>query len=721
MPDQDPSSRKLHPRLRTFGNGDQSVNAQRSVGSTTIASAVPVAQEDVAVTALFDQVAQQSVANLQAAVRPMRAAAKRPEGARRPKLAELPKADDCFVNVFIEFYPERTGVSAEQHRAEIAAITETIQRSVYEAGRGSIDGGVLPRRNLVCATVPISRLDELSRSPVVAFVHPADPLKLDLPVAAITGGAPSPRAIGSAETHGRGEGVIIGLIDVGGFDFSHPDFLDADGATRFVAIWDQGGDFRRPPAGFDYGSEFRKPQLDRALKSAAKGGLPAVLIERQSQLEPGSHGTHVASIAAGSSGVCPKAEIAAVLIDVPTPTDPIERRRATFSDTSRITHAVEYLLRIAEERKKPIAINISLGTNGGAHDGSSGVSRWLDAYLATPGRAICVAAGNAGQEAPLEEGDLGWIMGRIHTSDRIPARGLEVELEWTVVGNGIEDVSENELEIWYGAQDRFIAAIQPPGGGDWIQVAPREYVQNLELESGTHVSIYNELYHPTNGANYIAIYLSPNQARDLREFRGIQAGVWKVRLSGEEVRDGRFDAWIERDDPGEVGRDAGRRLFRFPSFFSQKSNVDTHSISSLACGHRVIAVANLDELRRRINKTSSQGPTRDSRCKPEIAAPGTHIVAANGFEGANHLWVAMTGTSMACPYVTGVVGLMLAANRDITAAQCAGILQRTARPLAGASYEWANDAGWGRLDARAAIEEARAINERTQPRERGGR
>jgi subtilisin family serine protease len=72
----------------------------------------------------------------------------------------------------------------------------------------------------------------------------------------------------------------------------------------------------------------------------------------------------------------------------------------------------------------------------------------------------------------------------------------------------------------------------------------------------------------------------------------------------------------------------------------------------------------------------------------------------------------MTGTSMACPYVTGVVGLMLAANPEITAAQCAGILLRTARPLAGASYKWINDAGWGRLDAQTAVEEARSINVR---------
>jgi subtilisin family serine protease len=239
-------------------------------------------------------------------------------------------------------------------------------------------------------------------------------------------------------------------------------------------------------------------------------------------------------------------------------------------------------------------------------------------------------------------------------------------------------------------------------------------VENLRLQTGTTVSIYNEVYHPTNGANYIALYLSPN--RDPDNFRGIQPGVWRVRLEGDEIRDGRFHAWIERDDPGEVGRVGNRRLFRFPSFFSQRSNVDSHSITSLACGHRVIAVSNLDETRQRIAASSSQGPTRDDRQKPEIAAPGTDIIAANGFAEADEEWISMSGTSMASPYVTGVVGLMLGANPGITAAQCVGILQRTARPLAGASYDWVNHAGYGRIDPEAAVQEAKAANQRTKVR-----
>jgi subtilisin family serine protease len=717
MAKTDEYARKLHPWLRVVRNGGPVVNATRADGSTRVACSISAERKGFETAPIYAQAAQQAA--------PVPRLTDRVEHPRqklktRSKLGK--RADDAFVNVFIEFFPERSGAGGGA-TAAAAAGKDNVRRRIREqqkAAAKNIRGGLIERRNFLCATVPVSMLNELEREPAIAFVHPSDPLKLDRPEVKSVPGTKkmTPRSIGNLKKYGQGEKVLIGIIDVGGFDFSHPDFLDSKGETRFVAIWDQGGDFRPPPKGFPFGSEFRKPELDAAIKASKKKGLPpAPWIERQSQLQPSSHGTHVASIAAGNGGICPKAKIAAVLVDIPTPDDDVGRRRATFSDSSRITHAVEYLLGIAEEEQLPIAINISLGTNGGSHDGAGGVSRWLDALLATPGRAICVAAGNAGQEKAQTETDLGFVMGRIHTAGQIPARGLEAEIEWTVIGDGIEDFSENELEVWYSAQDRFAVSLLPPGESDWIEVKPREYVENRRLPGGVTVSIYNELYHPTNGGNYVAVILSPNL--DPQNFRGITQGVWRVRLKGEEVRDGRFDAWIERDDPMEIGREGGRRMFRFPSFFSEKSNVDSHSITSLACGHRVIAVANLDEARQRVHASSSQGPTRDGRFKPEIAAPGTEIVAANGFADPQEPWVAMTGTSMAAPFVTGVVGLMLSNNRDLTSAQCLGILQRTARPLAGASYRWLNDMGFGRVDVEAAMEEASGINQRLELRSGG--
>lgn len=632
---------------------------------------------------------------------------------KRARIEDRPRADESFINVIVELHPERPAAPAADRAAHRESLDSLLDAAAAAARQASIAGAKVPRRTFVSATVPVSLLDKLQDHPAVSFVHPSDALKLDAPPARPARHAVH-KAIGDAASLGN---VLIGIVDVGGFDFTHQDFLDDAGGTRFVSIWDQRGGRRPPPRGFDYGSEITQAHMNAAIAAAKKRGVPpATLLEPQSQAAPGSHGTHVASIAAGRSGVCPDALIAGVLIDIPQPEDPIARRRLTFSDTSRIVHAVEYLLNVATGLDVALVVNISLGTNGGAHDGSSGVSRWLDAYLAAPGRAICIAAGNAGQEKAQTEGDLGWMMGRIHSQGRVPARGLEVELEWTVVGDGFEDRSENELEIWYGSQDRFAVAVRPPGATGWISVGPREFVENHRLASGTTLSIYNELYHPTNGANYIAIYLSPNL--DPNAFRGIDAGVWKVRLTGEEVRDGRFNAWIERDDPGELEPVAGRRLYRFPSFFAEASHTDSHSISSLACGHRIIAVSNLDDARQRVNASSSQGPTRDGRYKPEIAAPGTDIVAANGFAHPDDPWIAMTGTSMASPYVSGVVALMFAANRGLSAAQCAGILLRTAKPLPGSSYDWGNDVGFGRINPAEAIAEARRANERTEVRPR---
>jgi subtilisin family serine protease len=420
-----------------------------------------------------------------------------------------------------------------------------------------------------------------------------------------------------------------------------------------------------------------------------------------------SHGTHVASIAAGNHGVCPNAMIAGVLIAL---TEDDSDRRKSFYDSTRIAHAVDYLVTLAAELKVPVAINISLGTNGHAHDASSAISRWIDAAMAVPGRCICVAAGNAGQEVAAFEGDIGYVMGRIHTSGRIPARGLNADVEWMVVGNGVADISENELEIWYSSQDRFAVSVKPPGK-DWIgPVKPHEFIENMQLKDGSFLSIYNELYHPANGSNYISIYLSPffNEAGVV----GVSAGQWVVRLHGIEVRDGRYHGWIERDDPRKMGRVGMKEAWRFPSFFSERSNVDNSSVSSLACGQRIISVANLDSAREQINITSSQGPTRDGRFKPDVAAPGTDIVAANGFASPNDLWVKMTGTSMASPFVTGVAGLMLAIEPKLTAAQVEGILQCTARPLPGADFTWLNTAGFGRIEPEACLNEAATVNER---------
>ncbi|MFQ5742152.1 MAG: S8 family serine peptidase [Acidobacteriota bacterium] len=676
--------RKVQPKLRMIANGSLEVNEVRA----DFSSSIRVRRETRLAPASPVQNLEQCLTR------------------EAPKTKQRLRAitGGIEANVFIE----RVG-GHDQSRDRASA------RMVKGASQRLTAGN--PSRDLLStATIRLTDLARLASDDSVAFIELGEPLTAPTPEVSSNRVAAPSASLRRFEP-GGGAGALIGIIDVQGFDFAHKDFLDATGnGTRFERIWDQGGSGRPAPPKFGYGSEIRKQHMNQAIRSAAAGaGLPAQLLEPQSQQDAGSHGTHVTSIAAGNRGICRKAFLAGVLISLPA--EDLDRRRS-FYDSTRLAHAVDYLFDLAEElriehqlEQVPVSINVSLGTNGHAHDGSSAVSRWIDSALAIPGRSVCVAAGNAGQEAPESEDDLGFVMGRIHTSGRIAARGLDDDIEWVVVGNSVEDVSENEFEIWYSPADRISVSLKPPGM-DWTEpVEPGQFIENRQLGDRSFISIYNELYHPANGANYIAIYLSPFLSS--QAIKGATAGVWHVRLHGIEVRDGRYHGWIERDDPRRLGRVGMRDVWRFPSFFSEQSNVDNSSVSSLACGHRIVSVANLDEARERINISSSQGPTRDGRFKPDVAAAGTNIVAARGFDYDNDQdWISMTGTSMASPFVTGVVGLMLAKNPKLTAAQIGGIIQRTARPLPGADFDWRDDAGYGVIDSAGCLREVELIHRR---------
>ncbi len=650
----------MAPRLRMICNGDHEVSTLRSALSASVA--VP--------RALVDQFSPGAC--LEAAHRHARQATDHALGAPPPQQGA---PDEVRVSCFAELHPG-----------------ETLPEAYGDApGRGTL-------RVLELSLAEANALvDRDPRSSPLSYLETGDPLSepvtYDVPRRVA---APAHRIADPGWQPVAGD-VLIGLIDVGGFDFAHEDFLDEHGDTRFLAIWDQGG---KSGPGVPFGRVLERAQMNRALRAAQKHRVDPAAILRQSQQFVGSHGTHTASIAAGNRGVCPHAQIAGVLLSL---SDSESERSQTLFDSTRLALAVDWLFALAQGR--PTVINISLGTNGHAHDGTSPISRWIDSALMQRGRCVCVAAGNAGQEGPRFSRDIGQFSGRIHASGKIASRGLDFDLQWIVVGDGIIDVSENEMEIWYPAGDELEVSVRSPSGDIVGPVRPGQFYENHRLPSETFVSIYSECYHPANGQNRISIFLSPRLKQPVV---GVEAGTWTVRLHGVEIRDGRFDAWIERDDPRLLGQVGESQVWQFPSFFGLRSNVDRSSVSSLACSRHVIAVGNANAALETIHPSSSQGPTWDGRPKPDVVAPGTEIVAARGFcHGDANVWTAKTGTSMASPYVAGVAACMLSIEPRLTASQILGIMRRSAQPLPGTDYSWQHDAGFGPLRPSKCLESAR--------------
>lgn len=125
------------------------------------------------------------------------------------------------------------------------------------------------------------------------------------------------------------------------------------------------------------------------------------------------------------------------------------------------------------------------------------------------------------------------------------------------------------------------------------------------------------------------------------------------------------------------------------------------TIGAPAAAEKAIAVGAIDESIDYIAAYSSRGPVgwgENQRIKPDLVAPGSYVVSTYNNGG----YATMSGTSMACPHVSGVVALMLDVNSSLTPAEIRSVLQRTAIDLGRTGPD--TDYGAGRVSAWAAVD-----------------
>ncbi|HEX4567299.1 MAG TPA: S8 family serine peptidase [Vicinamibacterales bacterium] len=481
-----------------------------------------------------------------------------------------------------------------------------------------------------------------------------------------------------------GSGVVVGLCDWG-FDFTHPNFRNTDGTTRLLCLWDQRGfGDPRAPAPYNYGRLLTRDAIDAALRTsdpcAALGYDP-------SDADPGdigSHATHVADILAGNRrepgsqvGLASGAHI--VFVHLATPQ---LGELGNLGDSVGLLEGLDFCRRQAAGR--PCVLHLSAGKTGGEKRGLSPLERAVDTMLKQPGIVLVQSCGNYANSA-------------MHAQARVGPDQHYV-LNWIIPPH---DPTTNELEIWYSGEDVFDVTLISPNGREFT--VPLDGRMRLEDDDTTWGNFYHRLHEPNSGLNHVAMYLYPPAP----------SGMWRIAIHGLDIVDGRLQAWIERDPQR-----------RYQSHFLRSQASARYTTNTICNCFRAIAVGAHDATQRDRPATvfSSRGPTADGRQKPEISAPGYMIRAArsrprNGWTGDDPKLCVKSGTSMAAPWVSGTVALMMqAAGRPLNVYEIRRALIGAVDPHPGPAGQTSTKIGYGYLNTPAAVAAARRFAQSDQSR-----
>lgn len=416
----------------------------------------------------------------------------------------------------------------------------------------------------------------------------------------------------------KGNNVIVGIIDTG-IDYTHPAFQNIDGTSRIIRIWDQQGMQGDLPENFQYGTEYKKEQIDEALRQEN----PFTIIP---QLDTNGHGTSVAGIAAGSesildgfTGAAPQADIAVVkLKEAKTylknfyfvPEDVVAYQE------NDIIMAVRYLISVAYERRQPLAICLGVGSNQGSHSGLTPLSQALTEYGNLPQNVIVAASGNE--------------TGRGHHYFGVIEKEIGYEDVEIRVGEKEEGFS---LELWAQAPEVYNIGIRSPSGEEIPQISARlGGSQELNfILNRTRIFVDYRLVEQRSGGFLI-----------LMRFSNLTPGIWTIRVYNTLFINGEYHMWLPLT--GFITSDTK---------FLRANPYTTLTTPSTATG--VMTVGAYEYNTDSIFLNSGRGNTRLGRIKPDITAPGVNILVPRSSGG----YTTKSGTSISAGMMAGASALLL--------------------------------------------------------------
>ena len=473
----------------------------------------------------------------------------------------------------------------------------------------------------------------------------------------------------------NGRGVLVGIIDTG-IDYLNKEFQREDDTTRIVRIWDQTIQGDKDIYDLKYGTEYTEDQINQAISLQTSGGDPYSIVPSKDDI---GHGTRLAGII-GGRGINPDLKGAApdcqfVIVKLSRATK-VELDAAVIDKTDVPSYtpwsallALRYIIAVARELKRPVVVFEPLGSNMGSHIGNGIVEQSINNYSSQSGTVVVVPTGNQGNTDT-------------HTEGIIESAGDIKDIEIRVG----EKQKNLPIEIWVNKPNRVKLSIVSPSG---------EVIDNLEAKNTNNERI-KFLYEGTEMiVNFTSPELSTGDSLIFIRAYNLKAGIWKFRLTGQYIVDGKYYAWIPQ-----------RELIDSETKFLNSVGYTTLTLSSTSSGAISVAYYNQDD--NSVISESGRGYTRYGMIKPDIAAGGFNAIVTNPGGGTS----VISGSSVAGAVVAGCCALILQwavvdkNYPDIYAAQIKTYIISGAKGRPGDVYpnkEW----GYGMFDMQGVFDRIR--------------
>ncbi len=452
-----------------------------------------------------------------------------------------------------------------------------------------------------------------------------------------------------------GQGTLIGFVDTG-IDFTHPAFLNADNTTRIHSIWDQ--TIREaPPANstklqpFEYGRYFSEAEINAALQDSE----PLSLLPTR---DDNGHGTFLAGVAAGGeipgedfSGVAPLSQIVVVKCkeakSIYREFYRVPPGAPCYQENDIIT-GISYILRVAQELKKPVVICIGMGTSLGNHDGDCPLCTMIDYFNMIRRVCIVTCVGNEGNA-------------RHHCSIQKGYEEIGINVEKSTIGF--------VCQLWW----------RTPGSLQFDVISPAGNSLGITRASS---GLYQRKNFVVENTRLEVLGGDTPQDRDqlvMFRFEDSKEGLWKIRVYSSE-NEVNYNMWlpIQQFLEGET------------FFVNPDPNI---TICDPGSSQRAVSVTAYNPVDNALYLQAGRGYTVSGFVKPDVAAPGVGVLGPlpKGRYGT------MNGTSVAAAITAGISALFMQQYGSISGNTVREYLVRGANRR-GDGYpnrEW----GYGTVDA----------------------